>query len=214
MSIVIARSLPASTQRAQPVDAAVPDHAHVAAGQAELARDAVRRRIVPEGHHEHRALALGQPLQAVGHALVVEARRDVDVRHRQRIGMALQQIAAPALAAQQVAHRQPARAEHEREHALGLAQPAVAQLLDRERHHMLHQVGRRVGIAQMAQAVAARARREQAVQLGLGGGGAAGTGGGDARARSRPPGLPRPRRGLRRAPASRKHSDSGAEKKL
>ena len=44
----------------------------------------------------------------------------------------------------------------------------VAQLLDRQRHHVLHQVVGRVVVAQVALSVAAHARRKQPVQARLG----------------------------------------------
>ena len=51
---------------------------------------------------------------------------------------------------------------------LWIAQLPVAQLLYRQRHHLLHQVCRGLGIAHVTQAVAARARSKQTVKLGLG----------------------------------------------
>jgi hypothetical protein len=79
--------------------------------------------------------------------------------------VALQQFLAPALAAALVHHGQPAGAEHEGQHALGFAQRSVAQALERQHHDVLRQVGGGVGVAQVAQAVAADARRQQAVEL-------------------------------------------------
>ncbi len=70
--------------------------------------------------------------------------------------------------------------EDERGDALRLAQLAGAQLLDRHEHHLLHEVGGRVVVAQVAAAVEAHAWGEQAVELGLGGGVDARAGRGDA----------------------------------
>ena len=156
------------------------DHAHVAGREAELRADGLGRLLVVEGHHQHRPLALRQPLEAIGDARLVEARRDLQVGHRQVVGIALEQLGAAALAAALVHHREAAGAEHEREHPLRLAQPAGAQLGDGVHHDVLHQVGGGVGVAQMAQAVAPDPRREQPVELGLGIAGLARRGGGDA----------------------------------
>ena len=124
-------SSPASIDAApQLVDAAMADHPHVAGREAELRADRLGRLLVVEGHHQHRPLALRQALEAVGDARLVEARRDVQVGHRQVVGIAFEQLGAPALAAALVHHREPAGAEHERQHPLRLAQLAGAQLRD------------------------------------------------------------------------------------
>ena len=134
------RSDDVSALTPQLVDAAVADDAHVAGAQAERAAHGIGRLLVVEAQHQHRTLALGQPLQAVRDALVIEPRRDVQVGDRDLVGMAPQQLLAPTLAAQQVDHRHAAGAEHERHDARRLVECAGAQLLDRQRHHVLHQV--------------------------------------------------------------------------
>ena len=57
----------------------------------------------------------------------------------------------------------------------------LAQLLDRQQHHLLHQIARRILVAKMAQPVEADAWSEAAIQLGLGRVRRSGTGGDRAR---------------------------------
>ena len=124
--------------------------------------------LVVEGHHQHRPLAFRQALEAVGDARLVEARRDVQVGHRQVVGVALEQLGArrsPRRWSITVSRQVPSTNDSD---PLGLAQLAGAQLLDGVDHDLLHQVGGGVGVAQVAQAVAADPRREQPVELGLG----------------------------------------------
>ena len=80
----------------------------------------------------------------------------------------LAQLLAPPFPPLQVFHHRPAHAEDERADLIDVADRAAAQLLDRQQHHLLDQIARRVLVAQMAQPVEPDAWREAAIQLALG----------------------------------------------
>jgi len=70
----------------------MPDHAHVARAQAKRLRDFVRAALLVEGHQQHAALALRQPLEAIGDARVVEPRRHRRVGDRHVVGELLEAV--------------------------------------------------------------------------------------------------------------------------
>jgi hypothetical protein len=79
----------------------------------------------------------------------------------------LQQPVAARLPAPQVDDELTARAEHERHDFARVANRAAAQALKRHHQHLLHEVGRRMRIAQMPQAVQAHPPRQPPAQGGF-----------------------------------------------
>ena len=77
----------------------------------------------------------------------------------------LEQHLAPPRPAPHLEHRHAAGAEHERGNPLRLAQLPGAQALERDEEHLLHEVRRRLPVAQVAQAVEANTRPKAAVEL-------------------------------------------------
>ena len=124
--------------------------------------------LVVEGHDDHRAIAFVEALDASGELLAVETRHPRFGRRQQIGAEPLQQLLLASNAAAQVEHRHPARAKHERDQPVRLAQASRSQGFERGDEHLLCQVLGRMGVSQMPQAIEPDAGRHPSAQLGLG----------------------------------------------
>ena len=118
------------------------DYPDVARGESELDAHGLRRSLVVEGHHEHRALALGQALEALAEATRIE-RLEAVIDERGQVGRErLEEPLASQATAPPVDHHLPAGAEDERGEPLRLADFAGAELLQDHEQHVLDEIGR------------------------------------------------------------------------
>ena len=118
--------LPRRLHTAQPLDPRWRNDPDVALGESKLDMHGLRRSLVVEGHHEHRALALGQALEALAKATRIE-RLEAVIDERGQVGRErLEEPLASQATAPPVDHHLPAGAEDERGEPLRLADFAGA----------------------------------------------------------------------------------------
>jgi hypothetical protein len=128
----------------------VADHAHIASGDRQLRAHLVRLLIGEEGEHHHRALAFGERFQASGEAIGIERQRLRRLERLGRVAPCLEQRLAPPCPTPQLEHRHAAGVEHEGCDSLRVAHFPDAQALERHEEHLLHEVRRRMPVAQVA----------------------------------------------------------------
>ena len=135
-------------------------------------RHLVARLVREEAERHHRALALGERLEAPCEPLRVERER-LGRLEGLRAAVGLQQPLAAPGPAPDLEHRHAAGAEDEGGDLLRVADLPRAQALERHEEHLLREVVRGVGVAQVPEAVQPHARREPPIELGFGRGVAA-----------------------------------------
>jgi hypothetical protein len=127
-------------------------------------RSVVTRPVAKRLDH-YRALALGERLQAPGELVRVEAQEAQAPRPPRRYcRRSEQRLAAPG-AAPDFQHHHATHARDERGDPLRLAQLPRSQPLERHEEHLLHEVVRRMRIAQVAEAVESHAWRKSPIKL-------------------------------------------------
>lgn len=143
------------------------NHANVACRQLERAADLVAVVLVRERREDDRACALLELEQAVLESLAVEPGPVWLVAVGQDGGLLLGDLALPRGPALHVANRVATRTEDVRTDSLGLLDPTVADGLQHDQQHVLHEILRRRRIPQVAQPVAADPALVPAAQLAL-----------------------------------------------
>jgi len=125
-----------------------------------------RAQLLRRGREEHLPgfLVEGQVLHAPALDAPAAELEAVQRVHRfRRLAVGLEKPFPPPRSAPDIENRHAAHAEDEGGDFLRLAQLSRAQALERHEEHLLHEVVRRVRVAQVPQAVEAHARREPLV---------------------------------------------------
>ena len=130
--------------------------------------DLARGSLRIEGQENDHAFALGEPGEARLEAVNVERGVSSWGFDHVRDHESFAQLLAPPLQPLQVFRHRSAHAEDKRRDLIDIANRSTPQLLDRQEHHLLDEIARRVLVAQMAKPVQPHARGKAPIQLALG----------------------------------------------